>query len=95
VALPGAAALEAGTDAAGLLAVVLLLAEVRPFAELLLCLLPLAPLPELLLLCLLLLVALLVRPSSSSTLNEYLQQSGTDRGEHRRATLGLDAWTMP
>lgn len=78
--------------AAGLLAVVLLLAELRPFAELLLCLLLLAPLPELLLLGLLL-VALLVSPSSSSTLNEYLQQSGTDRGEHRRATPGPDAWS--
>jgi hypothetical protein len=73
VALPGAAALDAGTAAAGLLAAVLLLAELRPLAELLLCLLLLAPLPELLGL-LLLIVALLISPSSSSTLKGFLWQ---------------------
>jgi hypothetical protein len=93
VALPGAAALDAGTTAAGLLAAVLLLAELRPLAELLLCLLLLAPLPELLGL-LLLLVALLISPSSSSTLKGFLRQPSKAQSEvstveqHRGLMLG-------
>jgi hypothetical protein len=95
VALPGAAALDAGIAAADLLAAVLLLAELRPLAELLPLLLLLAPLPALLLLgLLLLLVALLISPSSRRTLKGFLRQPSKTWSEvstveqHRGLMLG-------